>query len=151
MCGGVRLEMRPLPWRCQALDGECALDALNTTCSEHANQLSSCIASVGAAAEETVAAFRDAIRGSGSSGSTLEERKPHRGAEEDGTAHAGERLLQLPPSLADLQHNGSAGSAGGWCHQRSVPVVFSQDFTHVELDALLGATLRWKDPFEVCE
>eukprot|EP00903_Cladosiphon_okamuranus_P019974 g18352.t2 len=34
------------------------------------------------------------------------------------------------------------------CHDRDKPVVFSQDFTHTELDALLGPTLSWEDPFE---
>lgn len=157
MCDGARLEIRPLRWRCQALQGDCVLDAKETACLEHANQFSSSAAKVGAAAEETLTAFRDEIRGSSSSSSSsLEERPPHRGVEEDGTAHAGELLPQVPSSLptstaglADEQHDCPAASASGGCHQRSVPVVFFQDFTHVELDALLGPTLPWKDPFEV--
>lgn len=149
--------MRPLRLCCQALIGECALDALQTTCLEHANQVSGGIAKIDAAAAGSITAFRDESRGSGSSGGALEERKPRRGVEEDGTADAGELFPQVPSSLpttsttglADLQYDCSAASAGGRCDHRGVPVVFSQDFTHAELDALLGPTLSWKDPFEV--
>lgn len=157
MCDGVRLEVRPLPWCCQALHGECALDALKPTCLQHADQLSSGTAKIGATAKECLSAFHDGIRGSGSSGSPpLEERKSHRSVEEGGAALAHKPLPQVSSSLpttsiglADPQHDCPAASAGGRCHQRSVPVVFSRDFTHAELGALLGPTLSWKDPFEV--
>lgn len=154
MCDGVRLEVRTPRRDCQALHGDCAVDA----CSEHSDQLSSGIAKINAAAAETITAFRDESRGGGgSSGGSLEERKPHRGAGEDGAADAVELLPQVPPSLltagatelADRQHDCSVASAGGRCGQRGGPVVFAQDFSHVELDALLGPTLCWKDPFEV--
>eukprot|EP00752_Nemacystus_decipiens_P009312 g8321.t1 len=145
-CDGVRLEMRPPRRRSQALQCECA------------SPLAGGLAKIQTAASETIAAFRDESRGSGGSRSgPLEEVTPCLGIEEDCAAHSGDLLPPgVPPSrpatstagLADRQHHRSAASADGECHQRGVPTVFSQDFTHLELDALLGPTLCWEDPFE---
>ena len=152
--------MRPLRWCCQAVRGEGALDALRTPCLGHDNRLSCGAAEIGAAAAETVTASRGESRGSGSSsGGSLEEGTSRQGVAENRTSLAGELLPRVPSSppttssaaaLAGLQDDCSAASAGGRCFQRGVPLVFSQHFTHVELDALLGPTLSWKDPFEVC-
>ncbi|CAN0310573.1 unnamed protein product, partial [Ectocarpus fasciculatus] len=64
---------------------------------------------------------------------------------------------QAPPPLPDIASGRShldpgftAASTDGRCyHQRpAAPVVFAQDLTHSEVDALVGSNLAWKDPFK---
>lgn len=141
VCDGVRLEMRPLRWSCQTPYGENASDTLGTTTySEPPDHLPNDVSKIGAATDKNVSVLRDesggstagGARGSGSSGSPLGEYKHHRGT-----------------GLAHLDHDCPATSTGGRCHQRRTPVVFTQDLTHSEVDALLGKKLVWQNPFEV--
>lgn len=148
VCDGVRLEMRPLRWSCKPLHEEKAPDISETTPSSvDAGQGPSNVSGIGAAADNTAPAPRDQDPVNGTTGTSLGEPQPNGGATEDSAADFRESLPQVPSAY--LNHDDPAASVGARCHQHRAPAVLSQEFSHSELDALLGPKLRWKDPFEV--
>lgn len=152
--------MRPRHWSCQPLPEEAASDTPEaaTSC-EHADKLLGDISDVGAKfmADKASHVPRGQTPRSGNSDTAFGNPQPNRDAAEDRSTNVHKFLPQVPPALlatrvgyADLNHDGPNASVGATCHRCPAPAVFSQEFSHLELDALLGPKCCWKDPFEVC-
>lgn len=151
-CDRLRLEIRPpQQQRRQALYRENTPIALETTSrsdrttTDPANRCEGRSSHVDAATA-TKGFTLTSVEARSGSGSALEESE-HR-------VH----VPQAPPPLpyiasgrAYLDPGCAAASTDGRCYHQcsAAPVVFAQDLTHSEVDALVGPTLAWKDPFKV--
>lgn len=153
VCDRLRLEIRPPQQQCRQalLHRENTPIALETTSrsdgttTDPANRCEGRSSHVDAATA-TKGFTLTSIEARSCSGSGLEESE-HR-------VH----VPRAPPPLPDialgrahLDPGCTAASTYGRCyHQRpAAPAVFAQDFTHSEVDALVGPNLAWKDPFKV--
>lgn len=166
ICDGVRLEVRPLRWSCQAPHGKTnSSDTLGTTTYLEPPDDDK----VGAtAAEKNVSTIRHESGGNGAGApprdndgraiSVGEHGHHHRGAAEDGVDHVVKDLVPgVSPSLPvarkgpahNLDHDPSATLTDGRRHHCCTLAVFAQCLTHSEVDALLGPNLVWQNPFEV--
>lgn len=165
MCDGIRLEMRPLRWSCQAPhDENSSSDTLGTTTyleppdddKVGTTTVEKSVSTIGHESGGNAAGAppRDS---DGRTVSVKEYEHHHRGAAEDGADHVVKELVPgVSPSLpvvriglATLDHDSSATLPGGRCHRRCTPAVFAQYLTHSEVNALLGPNLVWQNPFEV--